>query len=155
MARLTFDQVARLALDAGFRANDGSAATAVAIAMAESGFNADVMGDAQYGGSVGLWQINLPAHPQYAAYQLQDPVTNAHAAYVTSKSGTNFNPWCTYKPSACSGAGNNAYTRYLDEARAAVARAVSATSWQTAAVAGTAVAGALGLAWWLKKRFLG
>jgi hypothetical protein len=119
---LSFDDVARLALDAGFRVDDDSAATAVAIAKAESGFNAGIYGDAAYGGSIGLWQINLPAHPQYAAHQLQDPVTNARAAYVTSKGGTNFNPWCTYKPSACGGVGNNAYARYLDEARAAVAR---------------------------------
>jgi hypothetical protein len=118
---LSYDDVARLALEAGFRADDDSAATAVAIAKAESGFNAGVYGDAAYGGSIGLWQINLPANPQYNENSLRDPATNAQAAYALYRT-RGFNPWCTYKPSACGGAGNNAYARYLDEARAAVAR---------------------------------
>lgn len=120
---LTFDEVARLALDAGFRADDDSAAIAVAIAKAESGFNPGVMGDVDLGGSIGLWQVHLPSSPQHSAEDLRDPAYNARAAYAISRGGTNFNPWCTYKPSACNGAGNNAYARYLSEARAAVARA--------------------------------
>lgn len=151
---LSYDDVAQLALNAGFRADDDSAATAVAIAKAESGFNAAVYGDAAYGGSIGLWQINLPANPQYNEDSLRDPATNAHAAYALYRA-RGFNPWCTYKPSACGGAGNNAYAQYLSEARAAVARAAGSTSWKTVAVAGTAVAGAMALAWWLKKRILG
>lgn len=154
MARLTFDQVARLALDAGFRANDDSAAIAVAIAKAESDFNPGVMGDVNLGGSIGLWQIYLPASPQYDAQSLRDPAYNARAAYHVSRGGTNFNPWCTYKPSACGGEGNNAYTRYLDEARAAVARAMSGTNWKTVAVAGSLVAAAGAVAWWARNHFL-
>lgn len=116
---LSYDEVAALALAAGFRGED--AATAVAIAKAESGFNAGVYGDAAYGGSIGLWQINLPANPQYDANALRDAATNARAAFALYRA-RGFNPWCTYKSSACGGAGNNAYAQYLDEARAAVAR---------------------------------
>lgn len=127
--KLSYDDVARLALGAGFRANDDSAATAVAIAKAESGFNSGIYGDAAVGGSVGLWQIHLPSNPQYDANSLRDPQTNARAAYSLYRQ-RGFNPWCTYKPSACGGAGNNAYAQHLNEARAAVARVSGeSTSW--------------------------
>lgn len=116
---LSYDDVARLALDAGFRGED--AATAVAIAKAESNFNAGVYGDAAVGGSIGLWQIHLPSNPQYDANSLRDPQTNARAAFGLYRQ-RGFNPWCTYKSSACGGYGNNAYAQYLSEAQAAVAR---------------------------------
>lgn len=151
---LSYDDVARLALSAGFRADDDSAATAVAIAKAESGFNAGVYGDAAKGGSIGLWQINLPSNPQYDANELRDPSTNARAAFALYRT-RGFNPWCTYKSSACGGYGNNAYAHYLNEARAAVARlaGVSRTSWKTGAMVGVVFGSALGIAFLLKKRY--
>jgi soluble lytic murein transglycosylase-like protein len=123
MSQLSIDQVAQLALSAGFRKGDDSAATAVAIAKAESNFITDNIGDIGAGESIGLWQINLRSNPQYNAQDLFDPSTNAKAAYAISGGGTNFNPWCTYRPSACGGAGNNAYAQFLPAARAAVSRA--------------------------------
>lgn len=73
---------------------------AAAVAMAESGGNATAVGDVQYGGSIGLWQINLPAHPEYDSKSLEDPDYNANAAFAISKGGTNWQPWTTYRTGA-------------------------------------------------------
>jgi hypothetical protein len=73
---------------------------AAAVAMAESGGNPNAYGDAEYGGSVGLWQINLPSSPQYNAEKLKDPTYNAQAALAISKKGTNWNPWTTFRTGA-------------------------------------------------------
>jgi hypothetical protein len=77
-------------------------ALAAAVAMAESGGNTNAYGDAQYGGSLGLWQINLPSHPAYQSNPsaLYDPTTNAKAAFATSSRGTNFQPWTTFRDGA-------------------------------------------------------
>ncbi len=70
MDKLTPEQIARHAYDAGFR-GDGLT-TAVAVALAESG-------GAHYGdNSFGLWQVN------------------AEAANAISKDGTDFTPWVAY-----------------------------------------------------------
>ena len=69
---------------------------AAAVAMAESGGNPNAYGDAQYGGSIGLWQINLPSHPGVTAAQLYDPTFNAQTAYQISNGGTNWKPWTTF-----------------------------------------------------------
>jgi hypothetical protein len=102
---MTPEQIRAVAVTAGFAGND--LAIAVAIAMAESSDNPDAAGDAQYGGSYGLWQVNLRWHPEYTAEELEDPQTNANAAYAIYKAaGNSFTPWSTFK--------SGAYVRYLN-----------------------------------------
>lgn len=101
-------QIADVAARAGFSGND--LATAVAIALAESGGNPadynkepqDVPGNydratAEDGlGSYGLWQIYLAAHPEFAGEDLTDPQTNANAAFSIYAIAGGFRPWSTY-----------------------------------------------------------
>lgn len=98
---LTPAQIAAYASAAGFT---GSALdTATAIALAESSGNPYVVGDTSItpGGSVGLWQINLAAHPEYSAADLLDPQANANAAYaVYQQAGGTFSPWTTFNTGA-------------------------------------------------------
>jgi Lysozyme like domain len=105
--------IAMYAANAGFTGPDLQ--VAVAVALAESSGYADVVGDLLVtpGGSVGLWQINLKAHPQYSQAQLMDPQTNANAAYsIYSAAGNQFTPWSTYT--------NGAYASYIVQAQTAV-----------------------------------
>lgn len=98
---LSLAQVRAVAAAAGFPNPDLMAA----VAMAESGGDPRVVRDTrgqslppgQYPEySVGLWQINLLASPQYTAAQMMDPATNARAAYALSNGGTNLvGPWYT------------------------------------------------------------
>lgn len=95
------NQLASLAYQAGFR---GSAlTTAVAVAMAESSGNPGAYnpekqaGTKAGGGSYGLWQIYLTAHPEFRGVNLYDPLVNAKAAYsVYRAAGNKFTPWSTY-----------------------------------------------------------
>jgi hypothetical protein len=93
---MTLTELQQLAASVGFP----DEALAAAVAMAESGGNPEAFGDPQFGGSVGLWQINLPAHPNYDPSSLTDPTYNAHAAFDISSGGTNWNPWTTYRTGA-------------------------------------------------------
>lgn len=98
---LSVAQLTQLAANAGF---SGSALqTAVAVALAESSGNPSVVGDTSItpGGSVGLWQVNLAAHPGYTAADLMDPQANADAAFaVYQAAGGQFTPWTTYNTGA-------------------------------------------------------
>ena len=88
---------------------------AVAVALAESSGNPSAVGDTTItpGGSIGLWQINLAAHPQYTAAQLTDPQANANAAYsIYQAAGNTFSPWSTYT--------NGAYSAYIVTAQQGV-----------------------------------
>jgi hypothetical protein len=71
---------------------------AAAVAMAESGGNSQAIGD--NGNSFGLWQINIPSHPQYDGQSLLDPNANADAAFAISRGGQNWQPWTTYRTGA-------------------------------------------------------
>jgi hypothetical protein len=97
---LTPAQIAAYAANAGF--SGSSLQTAVAIALAESSGNPNVVGDTNLtpGGSVGLWQINLAAHPQYSAADLLDPQANANAAFALYQASGGFSPWTTFKTGA-------------------------------------------------------
>ncbi len=59
--------------------------------------------------SIGLWQINLEAHPQYdfgdKGANLFRALNNAHAAVSISRQGRSFSAWSTYT--------NGAYRQYL------------------------------------------
>lgn len=96
---LSFTELQSLASSAGF--SDDEASTAAAIALAESSGNPSALGDPTLGASVGLWQINLKAHPEYTQNELLDPQTNANAAYaVYSDARSSFSPWTTFKTGA-------------------------------------------------------
>jgi len=101
---LAIPQLLGLAQQAGFSGSD--LATAVAIALAESGGNPQAYnpesaaGAPQGQGSFGLWQIYLKAHPQFADVNLFDPATNAAAAYSIYSSAGGFSPWATFNSGA-------------------------------------------------------
>lgn len=68
--------------------------------------------------SVGLWQINLMAHPQYDGERLAtDVMYAAQAAYDVSGGGTNFRPWTAYLKGAYKGflAGATAAANEVDQ----------------------------------------
>lgn len=89
------------AVNAGFSGED--LITAVAVALAESGGNADaynpeILAGAPNGqGSFGLWQIYLGDHPEFSGQNLYDPQTNANAAFsIYRRAGNSFSPWATF-----------------------------------------------------------
>lgn len=90
--QLTRAQVLDIATRAGFP----NPRLATAIAMAESGGvpNGKAITDREL--SVGLWQINLLAHPEYTAEAMADVWKNAAAAFKISKGGTDWRPWSTW-----------------------------------------------------------
>lgn len=98
MGNLSASDIAGYAQNAGFSGSDLT--MAVAVALAESSGNPGVVGDLSItpGGSVGLWQINLKYHPEFAGQDLTDPQINANAAYsIYRAAGNSFSPWSTYK----------------------------------------------------------
>ena len=89
--------IAGYAQNAGFSGED--LLIAVAIAYAESSGDPQAVGD--NGDSIGLWQINLPNHPEYQGQDLTNPQVNANAAYaIYSAAGNSFSPWSTFKSGA-------------------------------------------------------
>jgi hypothetical protein len=110
---LSASDIAGYAANAGFDGPDLQ--VAVAVALAESSGNPNAVGDLNLtpGGSIGLWQINLKAHPEYTAQQLMDPQANANAAFqIYQAAGNQFTPWSTYK--------NGAYADYIVQAQEGV-----------------------------------
>jgi hypothetical protein len=109
--QMTRQALADLVKRAGFR----DIPTAVAIILAESGGvpNARVRNSRE--DSVGLFQINLRAHPQYSAEQMADPEQNALAAQILSKWGTDWAPWSSWwkDPDHHIGPGQGRYTQFL------------------------------------------
>lgn len=138
MSVWTTGQIYALAASTGF----ADPITATAIAMAESGGNPDAVGDTSITppyGSVGLWQINVAAHPQYTADSLHDPSTNAQAALAISSGGTNFSPWSTFN--------SGAYQKYMAAAQAAAGSVPPPQVTQAVQIALILAAG--GGLWWL------
>ena len=126
MGNLSATDIAGYAANAGFANSDLD--VAVAVALAESSGNPGAVGDLNLtpGGSVGLWQINLKAHPEFAGQDLTDPQTNANAAYsVYQAAGSSFSPWSTYK--------SGAYSNYLLTAQAGVSAMLAAQNTDTSA----------------------
>jgi hypothetical protein len=93
------EQIALVAQRAGFKGQN--LVIAVAVALAESGGNANARGDVTIGGSFGLWQIYCMAHPYLIppsdpnSVAWYDPYQNAQWAYKISGGG-NWLPWSTY-----------------------------------------------------------
>lgn len=122
--RIGDNQIAQLALNAGF--DEEQAVIAVAVALAESGGSTAAVGDAalmneKWGTSLGLWQIRSLHDParwgsrtdlMRDSSRLFDPQFNAEAAFAISGQGSNWDPWTVYK--------NGSYQRYLGRARQAV-----------------------------------
>jgi hypothetical protein len=82
---------------AGFTA--AALVTIVEIGYAESNGNPLAVGDS--GTSIGIWQINIPAHPEYTKQVLLDPQQNANAAFkVYTQAGNSFKPWTTFNTGA-------------------------------------------------------
>jgi len=118
--KLTAQQIAQYAANAGFTDND--LIVAVSIALAESSGDAASEGDWTLNGklvpkgtpravatSLGLWQIHYTVHPEFDKTRLFDPQYNANAAFqLFTKRGNDFIDWSTFN--------NAAYTKYLDAA---------------------------------------
>lgn len=116
MTILTWNQVYALSRSVG--CTSAQAVIATAITEPESGRWSDCLGDQSLAphGSRGLWQIFTGAHSlaelKIASYdELFDPFVNARAMWIVSNRGSTWAPWSTHK--------NNAYARYLPDARAA------------------------------------
>jgi hypothetical protein len=118
MATLTHSQLVTLwEIEGG----SGLAAdTAAAVAQAESGGRTDAILNTAYPSrpgyrkpspgaqpeySVGLWQINMRAHPSYSQAFLLTATGNAQAAIAISGNGASWSPWSTYT--------NGAYKQFL------------------------------------------
>lgn len=104
---LTIAQTIEIARAAGFPEN--RIATAVAIAMCESGLRIDAKGDNNlpHAGcnSWGLWQINRcpdrdTSGPRADKAALLTAAGNAAAAYQISGAGANWRPWTCYRTGA-------------------------------------------------------
>lgn len=97
MSTFGFTDLENLWVQAG--GSQQEAGTAAAIALAESGGNPNALCDSCSGVpeySVGLWQINLNAHPQWNSTDMRDPFKNAQAAVSLQKARGNFTDWTTY-----------------------------------------------------------
>lgn len=93
---------------------------AVAIILAESGGVPGSVTRSSRENSIGLFQINLLAHPSYSEDDMRDPDKNARAALNISRGGTDWGPWSTWwaDPNHRKGPGQGAYKRYLPKGRA-------------------------------------
>ena len=118
MAVLTHEQLENLWILAG--GTRATADLAASIAQAESGGDTSRINNTAYPNlpgyhppaagnlreySVGLWQINLLAHPTYTTTQMLGQVGNANAAVAISNQGRSFGAWSTYT--------SGAYKQYL------------------------------------------
>jgi hypothetical protein len=141
MANWTVAQLYALAASTGF----ADPITAAAIAMAESGGNPDAVGDTSITppyGSVGLWQINVAAHPQYDPQSLHDPTTNAQAALAISSGGTTFTPWSTFN--------SGAYQQFVPAAQAASGSWLPGVTASPLAQVALILAAGAGAAWLIR-----
>lgn len=109
MSTLSYSTLESLWTEAG--GPSSVAPVAAAIAIAESGGNPAAVGPTWNGdaGSIGLWQIQTGAHPQWTVAQLENPQTNAQAAVsIYQAAGNAFTPWSTYT--------EGTYLKYLNGA---------------------------------------
>jgi hypothetical protein len=110
---LSIHEMANVAIKAGFSREN--LATAVAIAMAESGGDPRQVSqnhDRMHTHDRGLWQINSFWHQEVPDATAFDPEGNAAAAYRISGGGSDWRQWTTYR--------TGAYKRYLPQVLAAL-----------------------------------
>lgn len=155
---LSASQIAAYAANAGF--TGAALQNAVAIALAESGGHTAVIGDTNLtpGGSVGLWQINLAAHPEYASVNLLDPQQNANAAFdIYQAAGERFTPWTTFKtgvyaaslPAASATPASSADSSgFVDLSGSGDASGISSLGLDPNVLIIGGVVGALAILWW-------
>jgi hypothetical protein len=119
MSKLSAEQIAQYARQAGFEGH--GLTVAVAVALAESSGDPKAHNPTPPDNSYGLWQINMlgalgpERRGQYhlrSNDELFDPAVNAKVANSISDDGKSWTPWATYT--------NGAYKKYLDQARRAV-----------------------------------
>lgn len=140
-------EIAELAWAAGIR-DPGALATAVAVAIAESGGNPKKIGDKglqdeKWGPSVGLWQIrSLKAEQGKGtirdASKLTDPAFNARSMFSISGGGKNWDAWSVTHPSDPLG-----YMRYVAAQGTAETAAVAVRARHAAGAAADAAADAV------------
>lgn len=98
MAVVSDQTIARAALAGGWPRD--KAATAVAVALAESGGDATAVNDKNANGTTdyGLWQINSIHKGDLAGGDWRDPTANARMAYaVYRRAGNSFSPWYAWR----------------------------------------------------------
>jgi len=113
VASLSFIELRALWIQEGGRPD--SADTAAAIALAESGGDTSRINNTAFPNrpgyhppavgnlpeySVGLWQINMLAHPQYSEEELLTQLGNVRAALAISSNGLLFGAWSTFTSGA-------------------------------------------------------
>ena len=149
MAILTFDQVAAVAVKAGFP--PGPAVIAVAVTTPESGRDATIVQQGQPYATTGwgLWQITPGnSEPQFGIdQQLLHPMNNARAAHAKWAGAGGFTPWTTFT--------SGKYLPYMDASLAAVSYVTHLTlaqldrlARQAGAAAGQDVTGAVAAEDW-------
>jgi len=112
---LSAEQIAEVAISVGF--NGQGLVIAVSVALAESSGNANATSHNPDGGTnTGLWQIDTKAHPQWTEAQLKNAITNAHAAFSVSSSGTNWSAWQTFT--------QGTYQKFVPQAEKGIAKAI-------------------------------
>lgn len=104
MPTLSAAEIARVALDAGFKGD--AAVKAVAVAIGESGGDTAARGDTtiqtgKWGPSIGLWQIrSLNSQRGTGGTRDEeanlDPFVNARHAFEISNGGQNWQPWSVF-----------------------------------------------------------
>lgn len=115
MATLTSEQIAQVAVNAGFPAQDlTNLITCVAIAKAESSGRTDNVNSANTNGTIdrGLWQINSVHDEKLPGQDRFDPNVNAQLMMMISSGGKNWQPWSTYN--------NGAYNSHTSEVSNAI-----------------------------------
>lgn len=127
---MTPAQIAAVAANAGFAGDD--LITAVAVALAESNPPGNEQSVGDQGTSFGLWQIHLPAHPEFQGLDHFDPQVNAHEAFeIYSLAGDRFRDWSTYSI-------NGRYRTFLQDASMGVAQLQMPSQIATAPTAAAA-----------------
>jgi surface antigen len=128
MPNLTIQQAAQYARNAGFTGND--LVTILAIAMAESNLNTDVVNGI---GATGILQIYLKAHPDVTSSQAKDPQFSFNYGYKLFKARGNFCDWQSYDCQICGNCNpttgwDNRYKQFIPQVQAALGQAVTSTS---------------------------
>ena len=115
-------QIAQVAYNAGWRGEE--LVTATAVALAESSGRYWIVNGI---GCVGLWQINVPVHPQYTTADMKVPAKNASAARaIYAGAGNKWTPWEAYTGPDGKGS-DGPYTAQMGRARLAAAGIKGAT----------------------------
>jgi surface antigen len=128
MPNLTIQQAAQYAKNAGFTGND--LVTILAIAMAESNLNTDVVNGI---GATGILQIYLKAHPDVTSAQAKDPQFSFNYGYKLFKARGNFCDWQSYDCKICGNCNpttgwDNRYKQFIPQVQAALGQSVSSSA---------------------------